>query len=798
MTPERLRDPVGISRRGLVLAGAGAAMWTAFAQARPCSHGFLVGETDFRTGPPGRRSALPRRPHHERLEPGGLGRARTTLGYARSSTSSSVRRSTTRRMNTMLAPFTTLTMTSKQIYDTYVVPNQTHVPITELETATVLRGVLLEAPALRAHGRVLDRPLQRRPRRRPGAVAEDDRRPRRDPRARAGQLPGPPARRRAERGDAATTSTTTATSPATPNENYGARGDGAAHARASGTTPRPTCVEVARCLTGWQYWPGSTRTTATSASTRRSTTTARRPCLGHVSRRAAGRPRASRCSTLLATHPTTAQFVVAQAVPLAARVRPAAGGRRPGRGRVPRAPAATSRRPCARSSSRHVVAVPAACAAQAQAAVPPRRARSCAPARRRSRQPARFVNELTVMGHRPCAGAARTATRTRPSTGGVRAAALELPRRASSAGTRSAAERQRRGALRQHAQERPRARRPTSDPHRRDARSRGRGGRAGLRRRRSPTLNDTLRRDVLALAALVPELPVRLIARRARPWLNERAQRRHAARRIDHAAASSARTALSASGRGRDHRAGLAAARELRRRPAGTGARHARRDLPARRRRRAHAVRAVRRRASSTTAAPTLAIRAAGPDERRDRPRRLLRARAGVGAAAAGLPGGTPRVRARDRARRIRRARTSTCRSWMEFGVTGAPSGGVSTGWVGRYLQTIAPTGSGLLRGMGIGSSCRSSLAGGPACVAGARSGRASRSPGRRRPRRRAAPRSTAMYRASRRRSGPRRSTRSRRSTCSATIDFDELRAGERRGVPDDDFRRRAARARPR
>lgn len=54
---------------------------------------------------------------------------------------------------------------------------------------------------------------------------------------------------------------------------------------------------------------------------------------------------------------------------------------------------------------------------------------------------------------------------------------------------------------------------------------------------------------------------------------------------------------------------------------------------------------------------------------------------------------------------------------WMELGVTGVASPGVLTGWVGRYLQTIAPSGSGLLRGVGIGASLPRSFAGGPACV---------------------------------------------------------------------------------
>lgn len=55
---------------------------------------------------------------------------------------------------------------------------------------------------------------------------------------------------------------------------------------------------------------------------------------------------------------------------------------------------------------------------------------------------------------------------------------------------------------------------------------------------------------------------------------------------------------------------------------------------------------------------------------------------------------------------------------WMEFGVTSASSPGITTGWAGRYLQTIAPTGSGLLRGMAIENAVTRSLAGGPACVA--------------------------------------------------------------------------------
>jgi uncharacterized protein (DUF1501 family) len=55
---------------------------------------------------------------------------------------------------------------------------------------------------------------------------------------------------------------------------------------------------------------------------------------------------------------------------------------------------------------------------------------------------------------------------------------------------------------------------------------------------------------------------------------------------------------------------------------------------------------------------------------------------------------------------------------WMEFGVTSAQSIGVTTGWVGRYLQTIAPTGAGLLRGMNIGDTLPNSFKGAPASAA--------------------------------------------------------------------------------
>jgi len=55
---------------------------------------------------------------------------------------------------------------------------------------------------------------------------------------------------------------------------------------------------------------------------------------------------------------------------------------------------------------------------------------------------------------------------------------------------------------------------------------------------------------------------------------------------------------------------------------------------------------------------------------------------------------------------------------WMEFGVPGAQATTVSTGWIGRYLQSIAPAGSGLLRGIGIASILPRGLSGGPAVQA--------------------------------------------------------------------------------
>lgn len=55
---------------------------------------------------------------------------------------------------------------------------------------------------------------------------------------------------------------------------------------------------------------------------------------------------------------------------------------------------------------------------------------------------------------------------------------------------------------------------------------------------------------------------------------------------------------------------------------------------------------------------------------------------------------------------------------FMEYGVPGAQVQSLSTGWIARYLQTIAPSGSGLLRGVGIASLMPRSFQGAPAVQA--------------------------------------------------------------------------------
>jgi uncharacterized protein (DUF1501 family) len=54
----------------------------------------------------------------------------------------------------------------------------------------------------------------------------------------------------------------------------------------------------------------------------------------------------------------------------------------------------------------------------------------------------------------------------------------------------------------------------------------------------------------------------------------------------------------------------------------------------------------------------------------------------------------------------------------MEFGVTSAGGEGITTGWAGRYLDTILPLSNNGVRGLGIENALPRSLAGGPKCVA--------------------------------------------------------------------------------
>lgn len=55
---------------------------------------------------------------------------------------------------------------------------------------------------------------------------------------------------------------------------------------------------------------------------------------------------------------------------------------------------------------------------------------------------------------------------------------------------------------------------------------------------------------------------------------------------------------------------------------------------------------------------------------------------------------------------------------WMEFGVSSALAASVTTGWIGRYMQSTAPAGAGLLRGLGIGDILPRSFTGAPASLA--------------------------------------------------------------------------------
>lgn len=148
MALERCMDPVDppapaagadFSRRGIVLASATAAMWAAFA-----TRGRAQGVSPGHRTPARRSSAGDLRFLVDRITNGWNAEAwarAQQLDYApwleEQLDPASIDDSA---MSAMLAPFPTLTMTSKEIYDTYVVPNQNAVPILELETAAVLRG----------------------------------------------------------------------------------------------------------------------------------------------------------------------------------------------------------------------------------------------------------------------------------------------------------------------------------------------------------------------------------------------------------------------------------------------------------------------------------------------------------------------------------------------------------------------------------------------------------------------------------------------------------------------------------
>ncbi len=130
------------SRRGLMLAGASAAMWAAFARRTQAQQTRLPAGSHARLAPQpaGDLRFLVDRATHG-WTPEVWARAQE-LGYAgwleEQLDHTAIDDSA---LNALLAGLPTLTMTSKQIYDTYVVPGQTGVPVAELETAVFLRAV---------------------------------------------------------------------------------------------------------------------------------------------------------------------------------------------------------------------------------------------------------------------------------------------------------------------------------------------------------------------------------------------------------------------------------------------------------------------------------------------------------------------------------------------------------------------------------------------------------------------------------------------------------------------------------
>jgi uncharacterized protein (DUF1800 family) len=131
---EPLPDPAAASRRSFLTTGASAAILLGFASKLRAQSGgagtvngprdlyFLVDRTSFGWTPTSWAHAL-------------------AIGYdAFLAEQLAYELIDDSALNTMLAAFPTLTLTSKQIYDQYVVPNQTQVPVLELETAAVVRA----------------------------------------------------------------------------------------------------------------------------------------------------------------------------------------------------------------------------------------------------------------------------------------------------------------------------------------------------------------------------------------------------------------------------------------------------------------------------------------------------------------------------------------------------------------------------------------------------------------------------------------------------------------------------------
>lgn len=128
------------SRRALVAAAASAAMWAVFTQRASAQSATPAGpHTRASRAPAGELRFLV-----DRITNGWNQEAQTRaeeLGYSawleEQLNPASINDAA---LNLLIAPLATLTMTSKQIYDTYIVPGNQSVPLIELESAAVLRG----------------------------------------------------------------------------------------------------------------------------------------------------------------------------------------------------------------------------------------------------------------------------------------------------------------------------------------------------------------------------------------------------------------------------------------------------------------------------------------------------------------------------------------------------------------------------------------------------------------------------------------------------------------------------------